>query len=245
VSTKTEHVEQIEVNGVRVDVVRKAIRNLHLAVYPPNGRVRVAAPEHLDDEAVRLAVVSRLGWIRRKQAAFAEQERQSAREMVTGESHFVQGRRYRLDVIRTGGRPSVALRDTRTLELRVSSDATAAEREQLLQRWYRRLLRPQIAELIAKWTPVIGVDVGEWGIKKMKTRWGTCNADERRIWINLELAKKSPACLEYIVVHELVHLIERRHNDRFRELMDRHLPQWRMYRDELNRAPLAHEEWAY
>jgi predicted metal-dependent hydrolase len=245
VSTRAERVDEIEVNGVRVDVVRKAIRNLHLGVYPPTGRVRVATPEHLDDEAVRLAVVSRLGWIRRKQETFAAQERQSACEMVTGESHYVQGRRYRLNVVSREGRPSVTLRNANTLELLVRPDASAAQREQMLQRWYRRLLRPQIADLIAKWAPIIGVDVSDWGIKKMKTRWGTFNTDARRIWINLELAKKSRACLEYIVVHELVHLIERRHNEHFRELMDRHLPQWRMYRDELNRAPLSHEDWTY
>jgi predicted metal-dependent hydrolase len=237
--------DQIEVHGIRVDVVRKHIKNLHLAVYPPAGRVRVAAPEHLDDEAVRLAVVSRLGWIRRKQDDYAAQERQSAREMVTGESHYVQGRRYRLDAVETTGRPSVTVRDGGTLEIRTHAGASAREREQLLQRWYRRLLRGQIADLLAKWQPIVGVEVTGWGIKKMKTRWGTCNDTARRIWINLELAKKSPACLEYIVVHELVHLIERRHNERFRELMDRHLPQWRMQRDELNRAPLAHEDWSY
>jgi hypothetical protein len=245
VSTKAERVSQIEVNGLRVDVVRKAIKNLHLAVYPPNGRVRVAAPEHVDDEAVRLAVVSRLGWIRRKQDAFVDQERQSAREIVTGESHYVQGRRYRLDVVPTDGRPSVRLRDATTLELRVRPETSAGERDQMLQRWYRRLLRPEVADLIEKWAPIIDVDVAEWGIKKMKTRWGTCNTEARRIWINLELAKKSPSCLEYIVVHELVHLIERRHNERFRDLMDRYLPQWRMHREELNRAPLAHEDWNY
>jgi predicted metal-dependent hydrolase len=235
----------LEVSGIAVRVVRKNIKNLHLAVYPPSGRVRVAAPYHLDDEAVRLAVVSRLAWIRRKQEAFAAQQRQSAREIVTGESHYVQGRRYRLDVVATEGRPSVTLRDASTLELRTRPGASAATREQLLQRWYRRLLRPQVEELIAKWEAILGVHVSEWGIKRMKTRWGTCNDSARRIWINLELAKKSPSCLEYIVVHELVHLIERRHNDRFRDLMDRHLPQWRMYRDELNRAPLAHEDWTY
>jgi predicted metal-dependent hydrolase len=242
VSTRTD---QIEVNGIRVDVVRKDIKNLHLAVYPPAGRVRVAAPVHLDDEAVRLAVVSRLGWIRRKQEDYVAQERQSAREMVTGESHYVQGRRYRLDVVEVSGKPSVAVRDARTLEIRARAHTSASEREQLLQRWYRRLLRSQVADLIAKWEPIIGVEAAEWGIKKMKTRWGTCNSEARRIWINLELAKKSPACLEYIVVHELVHLIERRHNDQFRDLMDRHLPQWRFHRDELNRAPLVHEDWSY
>lgn len=230
---------------MRVDVVRKDIKNLHLAVYPPGGRVRVAAPEHLDDEAVRLAVVSRLGWIRRKQEDYVAQERQSAREMVTGESHYVQGRRYRLDVVDVAGRPSVALRDGHTLQLRVRGGASPTERDQLLQRWYRRLLRSQVEDLLAKWEPTIGVEVADWGIRKMKTRWGTCNSEARRIWINLELAKKSPSCLEYIVVHELVHLIERRHNERFRELMDRHLPQWRLYREELNRAPLAHDDWAY
>jgi predicted metal-dependent hydrolase len=139
----------------------------------------------------------------------------------------------------------VAVRDARTLEVRARTGASAGERAQLLQRWYRRLLRGQVADLIAKWEPLIGVDLAGWGIKKMKTRWGTCNTEARRIWINLELAKKSPACLEYIVVHELVHLIERHHNERFQELMDRHLPQWRMYRDELNRAPLAQEDWTY
>ncbi len=235
----------MEISGIRVDVVRKNIKNLHLAVYPPTGRVRVAAPEHLDDEAVRLAVVSRLGWIRRKQQSFVTQERQSAREMVTGESHYVQGRRYLLDVCEVSGRQSVSVRDGRTLEVRARTGASAVEREQLLQRWYRRLLRGQVADLIAKWELLMGVDLAGWGIKKMKTRWGTCNPEARRIWVNLELAKKSPACLEYIVVHELVHLIERHHNDRFRELIDRHLPQWRMYRDELNRAPLAHEDWTY
>lgn len=244
-STKSQQVRRIEVSGLSVDVVRKPIRNLHLAVYPPAGRVRVAVPEHVDDETVRLAVVSRLGWIRRKQEALAAQERQSAREMVSGESHFVQGRRYRLDVIPTDGQPRVRLRDATTLELRVRPEMSAAERDQLLQRWYRRLLRPQIEELIAKWAPVIGVEVAEWGIRRMKTRWGTCNTEAHRIWINLELAKKPPLCLEYIVVHELVHLIERRHNDRFKELMDHNMPQWRMHRDELNQAPLAHEDWSY
>lgn len=241
----TTRANQLEVSGIRVDVVRKDIKNLHLAVYPPSGRVRVAAPQHLDDEAVRLAVVSRLAWIRRKRENYVAQERQSAREMVTGESHYVRGRRYRLDVVEVTGRPSVALRDGHTLEIRVGAGTSAAEREQLLQRWYRRLLRSQVEELIAKWEAIIGVDVGEWRVKKMKTRWGTCNSEARRIWINLELAKKPPNCLEYILVHELVHLIERRHNKRFRELMDRHLPQWRICRDELNRAPLAHEDWTY
>jgi len=235
----------IEVAGIPVEMVRKDIKNLHLGVYPPNGRVRVAAPLLLDDEAVRLAVVSRLGWIRRQRESFAKQDRQSQREMVTGESHYFRGRRYRLDVVELEGRPSVNLRNSRTMELRVRPDMDRQAREAVLLRWYRRCLRESLPELLAKWEPKVGVEVAECRIKKMKTRWGTCNYEARRIWLNLELAKKPPACLEYILVHEMIHFLERHHNDRFRDLMDHYMPQWRQHRDELNRAPLAHETWLY
>ena len=236
---------QIEVRGIRVEVVRKDIKNLHLGVYPPKGRVRVAAPLRLDDEAVRLAVISRLGWIRRQQNGFEQQNRQSQREMVTGESHYVQGRRYRLDVIEQDAPASVSLLNTKTLELRVRTGTDRDQREDVLHRWYRQRLRQRIPQLIAQWEPEIGVSVAQWGIKRMKTRWGTCNVEARRIWLNLELAKKPASCLEYILVHEMVHLLERHHNEHFRELMDRLMPLWREYREELNRAPLAHESWSY
>ena len=236
---------QIVVSDLLVEVVRKDIKNLHLGVYPPNGRVRVAVPLRLDDEAVRLAVISRLGWIRRQQRTFEQQDRQSEREMVTGESHYVQGRRYRLDVIEYDGPPTVSLPNNTILELRVRPGTTRDQREALLHRWYRERLREQIPSLIDEWEPKIGVKVAKWGIKKMKTRWGTCNIKAQRIWLNLELAKKPEACLEYILVHEMVHLLERHHNERFRELMDRLMPQWRLHREELNRSPLAHEDWSY
>ncbi len=235
----------IEVRGIPVEVVRKDIKNLHLGVYPPNGRVRVAAPLRLDDEAVRLAVISRLGWIRRQQNGFEQQERQSEREMVTGESHYFQGKRYRLDVIELAAPASVTLPKNTTLELRVRPGTDRGKREAVLNRWYRQRMREQIPELIAKWEPVIGADIADWGIKKMKTLWGSCNIDARRIWLNLELAKKPPKCLEYILVHEMVHLLERHHNERFLEYMEQFMPQWRLHRDELNRFPLAHEDWAY
>lgn len=228
-----------------MEVVRKDIKNLHLGVYPPNGRVRVAVPFRLDDEAVRLAVVSRLGWIRKQQRRFGEQERQSPREMVTGETHFLLGRRYRLDVIEQDGAASVRLRNNTILELRVRPGSHREKRQAVLHGWYRRQLKERIPELIKVWEPVIGVDVADWRIRRMRTRWGSCTVEARRIWLNLELAKKPTVCLEYILVHEMVHLLERRHNDRFRELMDRLMPQWRLYRDELNRAPLAHEDWGY
>lgn len=228
-----------------MEVVRKDIKNLHLGVYPPNGRVRVAAPLRVSDSAVRLAVVSKLGWIKRQQAGFASQERESEREMVSGESHYYLGRRFRLRVVPNDGTTKVVLRGRSYLELHVAPDLTPRQREQALQRWYRRRLRELIPPLIAKWQPLLGVEVAEWGIKKMKTRWGTCNVEARRVWLNLELAKKPLACLEYILVHEMVHLLERYHNERFLELMDKLLPQWRLHREELNRAPLAHEDWRY
>jgi predicted metal-dependent hydrolase len=235
----------IEVRGIQVEVVRKAIKNLHLGVYPPTGRVRVAVPMRVDDEAVRLAVISKLGWIRRKQARFAEQPRQSQREMVAGESHYFQGRRYRLRVIEENVSPRVTLKGNTTLELYVRPDTSAAKREAILNEWYRRELKALLPDIIVKWESMIGVQVAEWAIKKMKTKWGTCNVTARRVWVNLELAKKSPQCLEYILVHEMVHLLERHHNDRFKEHMDRLIPQWRLLREELNRAPLGHETWAY
>jgi hypothetical protein len=230
---------------MQVDVVRKDIKNLHLGVYPPNGRVRISVPLRINDDAVRTAIVSRMGWIRKQQRKFAKQNRQSKREMITGESHYFQGNRYRIDVIEHNGPPKVFLRNNKKLEMRVRPGTSKDKRDALIQKWYRSRLRELIPELVAKWEPLIGVKVAEWRIKKMKTRWGSCNIDARRIWLNLELAKKSPSCLELIVVHEMVHLLERRHNDRFKSLMDRFLPQWKLYQDELNQAPLAHSEWIY
>ncbi|MDX2206067.1 MAG: SprT family zinc-dependent metalloprotease [Gemmatimonadales bacterium] len=236
---------RIEVGGIAVEVVRKEIKHLHVGVYPPHGRVRVAAPLRLEDEAVRLAVVSRLAWIRRHQVGFEQQDRQSQREMVTGESHYFLGRRYLLDVTEGTRRPSVSLVDNTTMWLQVRPGANREEREAVLQRWYRRQLREQLGGLVARWEPRVGRTVAALRIRRMKTRWGSCNADARRIWLNLELVKKPVVCLEYILVHEMVHLIERQHTDQFQRLMDQLMPTWRICRDELNRAPLAHEEWQY
>lgn len=235
----------ITVGDIVVDIVRKDIKFLHLGVYPPHGRVRIAAPLRLDDEAVRLAVVTRLHWIRRQQRHFADQERQSERAMVTGESHWVAGRRYRLLLVEQPGPSRMQLLNNTTLELRVPPDTTRDQREAVLLRWYRRRLRGALGVTLAHWQPRVGVDVAAWGIRKMKTRWGTCDTTQRRLWFNLELAKKPPSCLEYLVVHELVHLLERHHNERFSLLMSGFLPDWRLRRDELNRAPLGHDDWDY
>lgn len=240
----TEH-SQIEVSGLPVQIVRKAIKNLHLGVYPPHGRVRVAVPLRVTDEAVRLAVVGKLGWIKRQRQRFESQPRESRREMVSGESHYFLGGRYRLRVIPAIGASGIVLRNRTRMELHVQPGATAAQRDRVLQRWYRQELKKLIPPLLEKWQAVLGVQVAAWGIKRMKTKWGACNVDARRIWLNLELAKKRPQCLEYILVHELAHLIERHHNDCFVAIMDKHLPQWRQRRQGLNSAPLGHDTWTY
>jgi predicted metal-dependent hydrolase len=236
---------EIRVSGLSVEIVRKDIKNLHLGVYPPNGRVRVAAPLAVTDEAVRLAVIGKLGWIKKQQAKFAAQSRQSKREMVGGESHYFLGRRYRLRIIEHNGAAKVFLRGKSSIDLYMRKGSRASEREQVLLRWYRAQLKALIPPLLAKWQPVLGVQVAQWGVKKMKTKWGSCNLRAKRIWLNLELAKRPGQCLEYIIVHEMVHLLERHHNDRFRTLMDQFIPKWRLTRDVLKETPLGHERWEY
>ena len=243
-TTKTDR-SHIDIRGITVEVIRKDIKNLHIGVYPPSGRVRVAAPLAFDDTTVRMAVISRIGWIQRQQATFTKQDRQSQREFVTGESHYFSGRRYRLDVIERDAPPKVWLPNNTKIALSVRPGSDRDTREAMMHRWYRQHLRAQIPPLLEKWETKIGVSVNEVRIKKMKTLWGSCNIEAKRIWLNLELAKKPESCLVYILVHEMVHLLERKHNDRFHELMDGFLPQWRAFRDELNRASLAHETWGY
>jgi predicted metal-dependent hydrolase len=161
--------------------------------------------------------------------------------MVGGESHYFLGRRYRLRVIEHDRPNNVILKGNSALILQVRPGTTRDKRQQVLNDWYRRHMKEIMPDLIEKWEPMIGVKVADWGVKKMKTRWGSCNIRDRRVWLNLDLAKKAPHCLEYVLVHEMVHLLERHHNDRFKSF----LPQWRLYRDELNQAPLAHEDRTY
>jgi len=234
----------IFVHTLAVEVVRKSIKNLHLGVYPPEGRIRVAAPLAVSDDAVRRAVIGKMGWIKRQQAKFYAQTRQGKREMIDGESHYFQGQRYRLRVIETTARPKVVLNKTR-LELHIRPDATTEERERVLQHWYRVRLKELVVPLLEKWQLVVGVEPSAWGIRKMKTKWGSCNTESSRIWLNLELAKKPVSCAEYVLVHELVHLRERHHNDNFRALMTEAIPHWQAQREELNRVPLSYETWDY
>ncbi len=232
----------LTVAGIDVDVIYKDIKNLHIGVYPPVGRVRVAAPLRLDDDAVRLALVQRLPWIKRERDRLQAADRQSQREMVNGESHYVWGNRYRLRVIERPGRGHIEVDGDRLLLYVAPATATEPRRE-LLDRWYREQLRRAIPNVIAKWEPALGVTVRRWTIRRMKTKWGSCNREGGHIWFNAELAKKHPESLEYIAVHEMTHLLERGHGERFTKLMDRFMPDWRARRDHLNDAPLGHEEW--
>lgn len=236
---------QITVGDLRIDIDRKSIKNLHLSVNPPDGKVRIAAPLNIDDDAVRLFAVSKLGWIRKQQRKFNDQPRQSEREYITGESHYFKGERYLLNVICRKGNPKVVLRNKTHIDLYVRENSPFPQRKRIMTEWYRKQLKAMIPDLVTKWEKIISVEEVEWGVKQMKTRWGSCNIEARRIWVNLELAKKPDRCVEYIVVHEMVHLLERKHNDHFVELMDKFMPMWRTFREELNQFPLRHERWGY
>jgi len=239
-STKSR---RLTVGGIAIEIVRKEIKNLHLGVYPPNGRVRVAAPKIVSDEAIRLAVIGKLAWIKRQREQFQSQPRQSRREMVNGESHFFLGRRYRLRVHEHNGPAKVGIAGPRNLDLYVRQGTSAEQRAEILNRWQRTELRALLTPILEQWQATLQVRVAQWGIKKMKTKWGSCNSKAHRIWFNLELAKKPPACIEYIVVHELMHLKHRLHDQAFLDAMDQHLPSWQRLRAELNRAPLGDEVW--
>jgi predicted metal-dependent hydrolase len=235
----------MQVSGISVQIVRKDIKNLHLSVLPPSGRVRVSVPTHLTDDRVRAAIATRLPWIRKQQREFSEQPRQSARDMATGESHYFMGKRYRLDVIECNGKHKVVVNGVSKLRMQVQPSTTTENRQKLLNEWYREQLKSRIPDLLSKWETKMGVHAYSWGVKKMKTKWGSCSIKARRVWLNLDLACKPPECLEYILVHELVHLLERNHNDRFRAYMDEFMPNWRLHRETLNRSPLGNQGWEY
>jgi len=235
----------IVINDIEIEVIKKNIKNVHLSVHPPAGRVRLAAPENMDEEAIRLFAISKLSWIKKQRKEFDTQERQSVREFLSGESHYFMGSRYLLNVIESSEKQRVELRNKKYMDLYVRPGHKKEKRERIVSQWYREELKRLIPEYIKKWEDTIGVTVNEWGVKLMKTKWGTCNEQDKRIWINLELAKKNPRCLEYIIVHEMVHLLERHHNDRFKAYMDEFLPNWKSIRDELNEMIYESSQWAY
>lgn len=235
-------VQTIQLGEITAEVVQKDIKNIHLSVYPPLGKVRIAAPVRMDLETIRIFAISKLGWIKQQQTKLRNQKRESPREFLTRESHYFLGKRYLLKVVESEGKPSVSIRhDTLVLQVRPNTDTE--QRQTILQEWYREQLKAIVPKYIDKWEKQMGVTVAEFGIKKMRTKWGTCNREAQRIWLNLELAKKPLEYLEYIIVHEMAHLLERHHNDRFIAYMNKFLPQWIHLKNELNRLPIGYINW--
>jgi predicted metal-dependent hydrolase len=221
------------INNIEIEVQKKNIKNLHLSVLPPQGSVRVSAPKNMNEDAIRMFIITKISWIKKQQDKFKNQPRQSEREYVSGESIFLWGKRYRLEVIYSNAKNDVRIKGEKLI-FQVREASTTEQRAKVLNEWYREYIKREIPCLIEKWQNIIGVTDLDWSVKNMKTRWGTCNAKDKRIWLNLQLVKKPPQCLEYVIVHELVHLLEKNHNKIFTGYMDKFLPDWRITKDELN-----------
>jgi predicted metal-dependent hydrolase len=237
-------VTQIQLGDIAVDVVKKDIKNIHLSVYPPNGRVRISAPLRMNLDTIRVFAISKLGWIKQQQKKLREQERETPREYLDRESHYAWGKRYLLKVIEGDEAPSVELKHNK-MRLQVRPGASDEKKQAIIEEWYRERIKQAVPSLIAKWEPIMGVKVERFYVQKMKTKWGSCSPSTKSIRLNTDLAKKPKECLEYLVVHEMAHLLEPTHNNRFISLMDQFMPNWRFYRAELNRLPVRHEDWAY
>ncbi len=235
---------QLKLGDIAVDVTFKDIKNIHLSVYPPVGRVRISAPRHLSLDTIRVFAISKLGWIKQQQKKLREQDRETPRGYLDRESHYIWGRRYLLTVEEGEATPAVTLKHSRLL-LSVRPGTDEAKRQEILEGWYRDQLRQAVPPLIARWEPRLGVKVERFFIQRMKTKWGSCTPQAGSIRLNSELAKKPRDCLEYIVLHEMVHLLEPTHNARFVALMDQYMPRWQFRRDVLNRLPVRHEQWDY
>lgn len=229
--------EMLRLGDVVIEVEKKNIKNIYLRVYPPSGRVRISAPLQVDMDTVRNFARSKLEWIKRQQAKFRSQDSEASREFPTREGYLFKGRHYPLEVVAVNTAPQVELAVGKLI-LYVRPDTTAEKRQAILEEWYRAQMKLVLPAIIEKWEAKLNVKVNQYGIKRMKTKWGSCNIRAQRIWLNLELIKKPPECLEYVVVHEMVHLLERNHNERFYAIMDQCLPQWRLFKDELNRLPI-------
>lgn len=226
--------KQIQIDDVIIDVEQKNIKNIHLRVYLPNGKVKISAPLQVDLNTLRFFALSKLKWVKKQQAKILSQDRETPREFVNGENHYFNGKTYLLQIVEFNGAPRVELGQSELL-IYVRPGTTRDKMEKILNEWYRDQLKKVLPAVIREWENRLNVEVNEFRVKKMKTRWGTCNPDAKRIWLNLELAKKPSEQLEYVVVHEMVHLLERKHNKTFIAYMDKYLSKWRLYKDELNR----------
>ena len=235
-------VTQIDLGGLVVDVVKKDIKNIHLSVHPPIGKVKIAAPLRMDTDTIRVFAITKLDWIKKQQKKMREQSRESPREYLDRESHYLWGRRYLLKVVELDRKPCVTVQGKRiTLAVRPGSDV--AIRAAIMHEWHKALLHEAIPPLIAKWQPKLKVQVAGYFLQRMKTKWGSCNHHAGNIRLNTELVKKPKELLEYVIVHEMAHLREPTHNDRFTTLLARHIPAWRDARNYLNDLPLSAEDW--
>lgn len=228
---------RITVGGLDIQVTKKKIKNMYIRVLPPDGSVAIAVPENTSDDALRLFAVSRIAWIKKQKQNFVDQARQTKRQYVSGESYYAWGRRYRLEVVYSSVRNNVYLSSNKLI-LQVRKESTDAQRENTLNEWYRDQLKSAVPSVLEKCEKIVGLRVSEWHVKNMRTKWGSCIPEHKRIWLNLQLAKKSPECLEYVIIHELVHLLERAHSDKFKEHMDKFYPMWREVKEGLNSQPL-------
>ena len=235
---------QIQLGDMSVDVVRKDIKNVHLSVHPPTGRVTIAAPAHMSLDTIRVFAITKLAWIRQQQTKLQQQEREAPREFLDRESHYLWGKRYLLKVSEIDQPPTIELKHSKML-LRVRPGTHQAKCQAIVEEWYRQQLKQAAPPLIEKWEARIGVKSVRFYVQRMKTKWGSCNHHARTIRLNTDLAKKPPECLEYLIVHELVHLLEPTHNVRFVALMDQYMPKWQSSRQTLNRLPVRHESWGY
>ncbi|MFZ3328652.1 MAG: SprT family zinc-dependent metalloprotease [Methylocella sp.] len=235
---------QFKLGDIAVDVSLKDIKNVHLSVYPPDGRVCISAPSRMSVDTIRVFAISKLGWIKQQQKKLRAQQRETPREYLDRESHYVWGKRYLLKIVEGDAAPEVMLKHSKLL-LRVRPGTSDETKQAIVARWYREQIKVAMPDLIAKWEPKMGVTVERFFVRQMKTKWGSCNPGKRSIRLNTDLAKKPLQCLEYIVVHEMAHLLVRRHNDQFSNLMDKCLPNWKVLRQTLNAMPLAHANWDY
>jgi len=233
----------LQVGGIEVVVLYKPVKNLHLNVLPPDGRVRVTAPQNMNDDAIRTFLATRISWIKTMQAKFKGQERQTPREYVSGETYYFFGKKYKLEVIERDAKPNIEIKGKTTIFLEVRPKTILLKREEIMQQWYRDQLHQFLEKVIDKWEKKISIKASGWSIRRMKTRWGTCNHKKKNILFNLELAKKPENCIEYVVLHELLHLIEEKHSKKFTALLDKYMPKWESEKEELNRLILSYEEW--
>lgn len=224
---------QIIVSGIPVEVIKKNIKNIHLSVMPPDGMVRVSAPKFISDESIEMFIRTKLGWIKKQQVKFENQPRQSERQYVSGETLYLWGKQYFLQVDYSNKEYSLVLDGDKAL-LTVRKESTIKQRENFVNEWYREHLKKEISQLLPKWENVTGLKCSSWQTKYMTTRWGTCNTQTKKIWLNLQLAKKPIECLEYVILHELAHTKVRNHGADFIAIMDKYMPYWREIKKKLN-----------